>query len=363
MKHLIVYLTLLCAAVAPAFATTFTVSNNPDRPAQFDNITAAIAAANHGDTVYVHGSQYSYGDFSITKRLVMIGAGYNSNNQFALSTKVGNITLVRTVGVENSTGTTIMGFWCNTINASASSPITNVTIFRNRIDSQLRAYSGGVKFSDWLIYNNIIVQIYLGNDGSGPTSISSTNILIQNNFIFGFIADGTSTSILIDHNVFINAGLGALYYATISNNIFVRNTGTIFGGNVSFCTFNNNFSSLSTITSVAPGTSFLNGSNSGSGNISPAANPFVNVPDLSAFLFTSNYRIVAGSPADNAGTDGTDLGVYGGTYPFPSGGPIGGGFDTSALPAIPQITDFNIQNATIQPASSLNVNVKARINN
>jgi hypothetical protein len=57
------------------------------------------------------------------------------------------------------------------------------------------------------------------------------------------------------------------------------------------------------------------------------------------------------------------LGVYGGSFPFPSGGTPGGGFDTSALPPIPQVTEVNIQNATLQPGTPLNVNVKAKINN
>lgn len=361
MKTLI--LALFAAAVAPVSAAVFTVSNNPDRPAQFDNIAAAIAAASDGDTIYVHGSQFAYGDITVTKRLVLVGAGYNSNNQFGLTTRVGSINVTRTLSVENGSGSTITGFHATNIQAIGVLPVDNITIYRNRVDSQLRTYAGASKGSSWLIYNNIVAQLYLGNDGGGPTSISSTNILVQNNIITGFIADASSASILIDHNIFIAAGLGAIYYATISNNLFVRNSGTIFGSNVSFCTFNNNFANLTTITSVSPGTSFLNGNNTGSGNISPAPNPFVNVPDLGSFTFTGNYRIVNGSAADNAGTDGTDLGIYGGTYPFPSGGTPGGGFDTSALPAIPQITDFNIQNATIQPASTLNVNVKARINN
>jgi hypothetical protein len=363
MKPFLISAILVCGTVVSLNAAIHTVSNNPNRPAQYDNITAAIAAASAGDTIYIHGSQFNYPDFTITKRLVVVGAGYNSNNQFALATRVGTITLTRTVSVENASGSSISGFHANAIVPTGALPVTDITITRNRIDSQVRTSSGSVKCSDWLIYNNIILQLYLGNDGSGPTFTSATNILVQNNIITGFIIDGSSASILVDHNLFVNAGLGTMYYATISNNFFVRSSGTIFSSNVSFCTFNNNFSNLSTITTVAPGTSFLNGNNTGSGNISPAANPFISVADIASFSLIGNYRVLAGSAADNGATDGSDIGIYGGTYPFPSGGAPGSGFDTSALPPIPQITDFNIQNATIQPASSLNVNVKARINN
>jgi hypothetical protein len=80
MRRLIT--TLFVAMTGMAWATVLTVSNNPDRPAQFTQVDPAIAAAAAGDTIYVYGSLTTYNDFIINKRLVVIGAGYNTNNQF-----------------------------------------------------------------------------------------------------------------------------------------------------------------------------------------------------------------------------------------------------------------------------------------
>jgi hypothetical protein len=103
--------------------------------------------------------------------------------------------------------------------------------------------------------------------------------------------------------------------------------------------------------------------NTDSGNLVNVDPQFENVTNLDNFNFTFNYRLKTGSPARNAATNGTDLGIYAAPYPFPSGGAPGSGFDTSALPPIPQVTEMTIQNATVQPGAPLNVNVKARVNN
>lgn len=349
-----------------ARATVRTVSNNPDRPAQFAQVDAAIAAAATGDTIYVHGSQFTYNDFTVTKRLVIIGAGYNSNNQFNLPTTVGNIYLNRDTGLQNANGTVITGFMVTSqIRNNGNPGVDNVVIFRNRINSIIYTHNpgiGGVYGNGWVIYNNIINQVQGGS--GGPTSASSSNITIQNNIlasVYGF----SMSSVVVDHNVFHGAdAIGSyVFYATITNNIFVRTTGTAFNTTVSFNTFNNNLSNLTTISPTAPTNSFLGNTNSGAGNFVAVDPLFVNVTNLNAYATTFDYRLQASSTVRNAGTDGTDLGIYGGSRPFPSGGTSGSGFDTSPLPPIPQVTEVNILNATLQPGTPLNVNVKAKVNN
>jgi hypothetical protein len=139
------------------------------------------------------------------------------------------------------------------------------------------------------------------------------------------------------------------------------------------CTFNNNLSYLTTIADPAgytPANSFVNtftgtggGSNFGGGNIVGQDPLYVSVSNFNDYVATANYRLQASSLGKNAGTDGTDLGIYGGSYPFPSGGAPGSGYDTSPMPPIPQVTELNIQNATVPVNGTLNVNVKANINN
>lgn len=362
-KYILLF--LFAIGLTASFATIRTVSNNPDRPAQFTNVDAAIAAAVAGDTIYVHGSQFTYPDFSVTKRLVLIGAGYNSNNQFNQPTRVNAIYLNRDTGLQNSNGSVITGFLVTSqIRNNGNPGVDNITIFRNNI-STIYIYNpgfSGVYGTGWIIYNNLVFSITGGSGGA--TSTSSSNITIQNNLIGGSISGFSLSSILIDHNVFQGSdNLSTVFYATITNNIFIRTTGTIFGANVTSNTFNNNLSNLTTISTISPTNNFVGASNSGAGNFVAVDPLFVNVTNLNTYASTFDYRLQASSTIRNAGTDGTDLGIYGGTRPFPSGGASGSGFDTSALPPIPQVTEVNILNATLQPGTPLNVNVKARVNN
>ncbi|HEX8037695.1 MAG TPA: hypothetical protein VF490_01030 [Chryseosolibacter sp.] len=346
-------------------ARILTVSNNPDRPAQYAAVQAAIDAATAGDTIYVHGSQFLYPDFTVNKQLVIIGAGYNSNNQFNLPTRVNYIYFFRDAGLQNGSNTVLTGFAiAGGIQIGGSSQsIDGLRIFRNTI-TNMYTYTGTAFANNWTLYNNIITGTIYGGSGSS-TSPSSTNISFQNNiFSTGGIYGFSASSILIDHNVFTGANsLSYLYYATLTNNIFIRATGNLMSTTVNFNTFNKNISNLTTVGPSAPTNSFAGGTNTESGNLVAVDPQFENVTDLNNYNNTFNYRLKVTSPGHNTGTDLTDLGIYGGAYPFPSGGAVGSGFDTSPLPPIPQVTEVNIQNATLQPGTQLNVQVKAKVNN
>jgi hypothetical protein len=225
---------------------------------------------------------------------------------------------------------------------------------------------------NWVMYNNILQYIYAGT--TTRTSAGPTNIIIANNIIRGWLGYITSSSMLVDHNIFLgtSGNNNYLFNIILSNNIYVRSSGNAMSQTV-LCTYNNNLSSQSTIGSASeynPTNNFVTtyigsggGSNSGAGNQAGVDPLFQNVTNSDSYVTTFNYRLAAGSPGKNAGTDGTDLGIYGGSYPFPSGGAVGSGFDTSAMPPIPQVTEMNILNSTVPVNGTLNVNVKAKVNN
>ena len=174
-----------------------------------------------------------------------------------------------------------------------------------------------------------------------------TNVLITNNLITGQVSGSSSPSVLISNNVFASNGsyvLQGVTYAVVSNNIFYGSSPSYDGGGVENCAFNNNLS-FGTADDDLPPT----GSNVGSGNQVGVDPQFVNVPDFTGDP-DHNYDLQAGSPANNAGTDNTDLGVYGG------GNPLVGAFDGRAR--IPLVTNFVINNSTIGEGGSLNVTVE-----
>lgn len=379
MKTFQFTLIIMLVNLLPAQATVRTVSNDPTHPAQFNGTdnTAFVAAHNAsvaGDTIYVYGSPFDYGTLTISKRLVVIGAGYAPNNQFGQPTRVAQISFFRDSSTDPS-GSVIVGFLISgSITCTGTLITNNVTVFRNRINNYIYLYnSSAAQATGWNIYNNIVYGIFAY--ATSRTQPSATNILISNNIITNRIGNFNSNTVLIDHNVFLGSGnLSSLWNVIITNNIFVRSSGDIFSGEVVFCTFNKNISIQNTI---APASNYNptnvfettytatgGGSNSGSGNLVGTNPQFVNVPNNNTYDATYNYRLQAGSPGKAPfSTDGTDAGIYGGSFPFPSGGNPGSGFDTSPMPPIPQVTAVNIQNATIAPNGTLNVQVQGRVNN
>ncbi|MCS6974726.1 MAG: hypothetical protein NZM13_09595 [Cyclobacteriaceae bacterium] len=371
---------ILNVVLLPALATVRTVSNDPALPAQFTTTTEggntsfnnAQTASSPGDTIYLYGTRFSYGTITISKRLVVIGAGYGPNNQFGQPTRVDVVNFFRD-GSTDPSGSVIAGLLISgNVNCTGTLATNNITIFRNKVGGFIYPYQGSNNGSNWTIYNNIIYRI--AGSSFSRTSSSPTNILILNNIIETSIQGFNHNSVLIDHNIFLGSNnLSSLWQAVITNNIFVRSSGNIFSGEVVFCTFNKNISNQNTIgpsSSYSPTnifeatyTSTGGGSNTGSGNLTGTNPLFVNVPNNDTYNATYNYRLQSGSPGRNYATDGTDVGIYGGSYPFPSGGAPGSGFDTSPMPPIPQVTSVNIQNATIPPNGTLNVQVQGRVNN
>ncbi len=326
---------LFCLATSQLLhATVRTVSNEPGYPAQYTTVADAIAAAAAGDTLYLTGSGTSYGTIYLAKPLTIIGAGYNNGSA---ATTVGSVFC--RVG---STGSKLIGLYVagSHIYPTSDGPNTNILIERCRFYStQNPGYS-----MDGLVIKNCVID--------GPVNLGSdwTNVLITNNLLIGSnyyynnsISGSTSPSVLISNNVFsISAGyaLQNIQYAVVSNNIFYGG-GPANNGALN-CAFNNNIS-YQTPDDALPPTG-----NVGAGNLVGVDPLFVNVPDANGNL-SYDYHLQAGSPGKNAGTDGTDIGLYGG------GAPLVGALDGVAR--IPLVTTFNLLNSSIGLGGSLNVQI------
>lgn len=351
------------------FATIHTVSNDANKPAQYSDVQTAISNALAGDTIYVNGTQYLYPDFTINKKLILIGAGYNSSNQLNLITQVNNIYFMKDSGTQDGSGSVITGFKINynISMASGTLAITNIRLFRNMINSLSPAPWLVSGVSNWIIYNNIFTSRIDCSNGYGTGGC--TNFIIQNNIFTqnNGIGNFGQSSIVIDHNLFIHGNaFYNLQFTTITNNIITSSDNTqVMNSGVTNCTFNANISLSQNISpgSTGPNGSFLAQNNTGGSNIVGSDPLFTTCSDFNNYNGGFNYRLQSGSPGHNAGTDGTDIGIYGGTYAFPSGGAPGSGYDMSAFPPIPQVTNMNIQNASVLPGAQLKVSVQATVNN
>ncbi|MDW8332443.1 MAG: hypothetical protein RMK43_12390, partial [Cyclobacteriaceae bacterium] len=130
---------ILNVVLLPALATVRTVSNDPTLPAQFTTTTEggntsfnnAQTASSPGDTIYLYGTRFSYGTITISKRLVVIGAGYGPNNQFGQPTRVDQVSFFRD-GSTDPSGSVIAGLLISgNVNCTGTLATNNITIFRN----------------------------------------------------------------------------------------------------------------------------------------------------------------------------------------------------------------------------------------
>jgi len=325
---------LICAFATSQLlnAAVHTVSNEPGYPAQYTTIADAIAAASAGDTLLITGSATNYGNVTVNKQLTLIGVGYNPPG---VKTSLENIRC--TTG---SSGSKFIGLYLNSwfypsyVTANSNILIERCQIFGTQPGEAI----------DGLIIKNCVIDngIYM--------SSSWTNVLITNNLIKGNVHGGTSPSVLISNNVFSNSGSLSLYsiqYAVVSNNIFYGSAPSQDNYGVVNCAFNNNISFGSADNDLPP----TGGNNVGSGNMVGVDPLFVNVPNYSGNL-SYDYHLQASSPGKNAGTDGTDIGIYGGSTP------LVGALD--GVPRLPLVTTFNLLNSSIGLGGSLNVHVEGR---
>ena len=79
---------------------------------------------------------------------------------------------------------------------------------------------------------------------------------------------------------------------------------------------------------------------------------FVDYPlEGGALSYSYDFHLQTGSPAVNAGTDGTDIGIYGGMLPF----------EVGANPYFPQMMEITLPSGSSVPAGgTLNVHFKAK---
>ncbi len=347
MKKQILLLAILTIVAFTANATIWTVSNNPNSPGQYSNLQDAIDAASAGDTIYVSGSETDYGTGTITKQLTIIGSGYNPNKNYDYNTLISYLELDTITSLSGASNSLIIGIEIGQFYGQQLTAINNIVVRRCKIGSI--SHMG----NNWEIYNNIIGSL----DGySNPDDILiSNNIIINGSCLSSFLA---LNNIVFTNNLFICNG-GSIYINGYVNSIIFTNN--IFYGIAAYsesneyCTFNNNLTFLTSNNDI-----IITGNNSGSGNLIGTNPTFVDVPiEDFAFDYSYDFHLLDGSPCINAGTDGTDIGIYGGSYPFPSGGDVP--WQTSAMPPIPQIIEMNIQNSVIPVDSTLHIQVKAKI--
>jgi hypothetical protein len=299
----------------------------------------AIDSAQAGDTILIQPGNYGIG--VTAKKLVIIGAGHhplNSNGELKEKTDIFELKLIRPSSDINDTGasgTVIKGVECNKFIVQGGSLTTTYKVSNVEISDCL----GRIELStasDIHIWNHIGEVIDKTGDPFFQSWTICDDVLIENSYITGLQGFVYEQSIIVKNNVIYSAStsVGVVF----ENNIFFKAQSYFLS---SLCTFNNNLT-FETVQDTLPF-----GNNFGSGNIVGTGQPlFTDVPEnlIPPWDFEWDFTLLPGSPAINAGTDGTDIGFSGGQYPFT---------DQTGEPPIPQIRQFFLQNSTVPQGGSI----------
>lgn len=300
--------------------TIHTVSINPKIPAQYDDLNSAINIASANDIIYVHPSPENYdGEDSlvIDKPLSIIGGGFYNNRQ----TYAGEITRFNKIRIKPVNGIVKIANLAAsriTIEGNSTNTHENVKIeyiYTDRLD--IEALENKFTSNSLHIINSILPLVSFEN---WINIGEEATINIENNII-GQIANGGGVNLLIRNNLFNPAifgkiALANIYNATIANNIFYGDDGeNAIGTNTTdFCIYDRNLS-YQTSDVFSGGTDNVIGSNNFN-NKNPSFTSLYRNWDTVEEIVLSNFTLVTGSPAIGNGTEGTDIGIGGGEFPF-----------------------------------------------
>lgn len=313
---------------------------NGNTPSFYKDLSEAIEESKAGDTLYIPGRNYIVND-TINKPIHLIGVGINPNY-----TQATGITSLTSPGItspqlilgDNADGGSIVGihFTTNYYNGNPRNNITQDTDTDVRNYLIDRCYFGSNvsgKFSSSLIKQSIFRHRNAFNAENG-NSVITNNVFCDrsNNF----------TNCIVANNIFLT---GLQYYKAMSASscVIENNVLPFFAFNyVNNCNIRNNINSSNGIS----GTNIRSGNFSGNIDLTTI---FINYTTVTeAIDFTANFRLLEGSEYKESGTDNSDIGIYGGRFPWKDG----------SIPFIPHIVTKEISGTTDENG---NLNIKIEV--
>lgn len=320
----------LCFGFLAANATSWRVNNNPAIDADFSDLTTAIAAAAEGDTLYIEGTQFNYGDILLNKHLVLIGPGYflDQNDSTQVNYNPAKLGLLEIDTV--ASGSHIYGL---SFTGAVRMGGSDVVFSRNH----LLYYSIQLAWGNHII-GCVISQNFL--EGIGQSNYDAYNVLITNNYVDGGIDLNDDCTCTILNNV-----LG--YKIDVFNSV-IKNNITYGGNNGGVIVNENNVIEYNIMNyqsgAFPPGPGNIEG-------IDPD-NVFVDLGGNLGYSEDAKWQLKEGSIAIGYGEGGVDCGMFGGSSPY----------ILSGLPAVPHIYEAIVP-ASGSAASGLPVTIKVKSQN
>ncbi|NME72702.1 hypothetical protein [Flammeovirga aprica] len=152
MKNLITTLMLFFGICASINAQAIYVCNQSNS-ADYNSLQDAINQASDGDSIYVNMSHESYGEISITKKVILIAKKIFTHDSNHASAKIDKIILEKiTDDNSDASHSVIQGFEINYLMtiADPGNYVQNVTLTSNQLNYRPKTHST----ETWKISNN-----------------------------------------------------------------------------------------------------------------------------------------------------------------------------------------------------------------
>lgn len=318
MKTKLLFLSFFMLTALVSRAQEIAVQAPDNTTKIYTDFNKAINEASAGSTIFLPAGSISLNDtVKITKRLTIVGVGHRSDTEGGNTMVSGNFHFY-----SGSDASSLMGVYLtgDVDIANADGEVNNFLLKFCNVNS---VQVGNSKCVGMLINQNYI----RGFSNFGNSPIHLTNNII---YFFTYINAGE-----VNHNVILpyyDVIFQVVTSTLICNNI-LHNRGSF---DITYMSLNNSVSMNNMILSNSWGDNTT--------IISNWSEIFLN--DLGVTPM-SNYHLKS-NIGKNAGTDGTDIGIYGGT-----------GFSDTALPPYPQIVFKNIPTQTDE-FGNLKIQVKVK---
>lgn len=346
MKTFFLLALCLIGLCVPGSATVFTVSNNQVSPTAFTTISAAVSAASAGDTIYILGSPNTYDAFTITKRLVFFGPGFNPERAGdKLTVVVPNITILTAASGSEIHGLVISG------NIIAQANLSNISIMRNKISGFIgHTASISYTYNTWVISNNYFNNFILNASGSTTYHLNVLNTLVENNVVrsSGAVMNNIQGDNIfqLKNNVFITTSSAAFTNCKnlmLNNNIFINYSTSGLPAD-SYAQHNLAYRSGTTL----PATFFPLGNALTRDNLINQ-DPLFTQLNTALAMENSDYSLQPTSPAIGEAHDWKQMGVFGGNP--------ASNWAYAGMPRLPYIHTFKIENSTVPVGGTLRITI------
>ncbi len=310
--------------------------------ALYTNLNTALSGAVNGDTIYLPGGTvFVSTNPYINKSLTIVGAGHHPDSTQATSRTVIPVSIYIASGADNGK---LTGIQCQTVffgSTYSDQNVNNYILERCNIGDLFPSYDNNSTSQNIMITENIISYLHDYSYNTGIVGFSSA--LFEKN-IFGPNSHYSKDALFVNNIFYCYYNYFNFQKGTYNNNIILctANASTFSIGST-YTTFNNTLvckldTSALTVT--------YSGMYNNPINPESAVNTFVNAMTTD-FSYSNNYHLKATSNGHNAGTDGTDVGIFGTQFPAKEG----------AVPFNPHISHKNIGTA-VTPTGVLNVDVR-----